>query len=742
MTWFGPKCPRCDTRNDKTAEFCEHCGISMAAPRPAILKGNRWEAADDEFAVFFKGRDLKGLFSKTLVVPAKMRGWVLQDNRAEELQEGEYTLETLPERLNTFFSGKHAEILIARPNAISIPFRFDDIPSAELLQVTVEANIHLKVGGMDAFRSHFMLRPGVVTVPQLRELLGDSVRQIVVENLGGLHLEEMSTRPGLRQELAKKIEAGLQQRFNGYGLAFNAVDTLSIRHDRFDANRNLMGSLWLDLDEAKRKAEHQKTLDELYNQEAWARIKKREQDLRRRYRESELSKEEVELAQILRLSELEQFKNITESETRKAAIEKGAKDEIESLDHNYLASRRQREQSALGNQYKAEDEETGWKRTRELAAIRHQADLRVETLYRDETEKIEQQRIENLLERIAIEGEIERARLIDDEEERKRQQANNAELLLLSQAREETLLNARHRLAVDEVDILRETKQREAARIQAWEDKVLEEKLASVDLRIDGAKTGQGLDTLERMMRMKSDYDKSQIQLQLEDQLAKLKAKREQNSIDDEAAEKALDRKLIEQQAQLDTLLKNQEHEKEMLRIKGSLPTEVLLSLCDNPQSAGYILDLAKTKTLINATPEQIQAILSTSRAQTAYEPGATATFQTASTGDSQSDALRKYNDELRSDHAQVIVTLTRANELAQSNMVEMARLMKETAVGVAQAHGGTQAHSQPTQQAAPQAQQAANNHFTMPFSLKTCPKCNAANLADALSCGKCKQDF
>lgn len=745
MSWLGPKCPRCETRNSKEAEYCEHCGISMIAPRPAILKGNSWEAAPEEFAVFFKGRDVKGLFSKNMHVPSGMRGWVLQDNRVEELQEGEYNLETLPQRLNTFFAGKHAEILVSRQNAIPLPFRFDDIPSAELLQVTVETNIHVKVGDLAAFRNHFMLRTGAVTVPQLKELLSDSVRQILVEYMGGLHLEEMSTRPGLRQALADDIRRGLQHRFNDYGLAFDAVDTLTIRHDRFDANRNLMGSLWLDYDEAKKKAEHQKSLDELYEQAEWARIKKREEDLRRRYRNAELTQEEAEFGHVIRLRELALFEKITQANTREEAIHLGARDEVETLEHDYQAKRQQREKSVLREQWQEEDLQTGWQRTREIAGIRHAAEVKAENLRRDEADTIERKHIENKLEKIRIEGDIERARLIEDEQERKRQLAAHGDLLLKAGLREQGLLDARHRLAIDEVEISQETKKRETARIHAWEDKVLEEKLATVDLRIDKAGTDQGLDTLERMMRMKSDNDHTQIQLQTEQSLGQLKQKREQQAIQDEAAEKALDRELKKGKADREAKLDANAHEKEMTVIRGSLPPEVLLSITENEQALAAILDLAKTKMLVTADPETIRATLATATAHVAPDMFASREpfTQKSTTTDPLTEALQKFNADTRADLTKTIEIITSANDRAQGNLIEMGKFMKETAVGVAQAHSAPQAVQKdtPTQPAYATAA-PAGNPYTMPFAMKNCSKCNTMNLATAKSCGECKQDF
>lgn len=728
MNLFGPKCPRCDERNDKSAEFCEHCGISMTAPRPAILKGNRWEAAPDEFAVFFKGRDLKGLFSKTLYIPAGMRAWILQDNRAEEIMEGEYTLQTLPERLNALFADKHTEILLSRGAAVAIPFRFDDIPSAELLQVTVETNIVVKLGDLAAFRNHFMLRPGAVSVPQLRDLLKDSVRQILVETLGGRRLEEMTGQGGLRQEIDRKLQAGLQHRFKDFGLAFDQADTLCVRHDRFDANRQIKGSLWLEYDEARQKAEHRQAIQDIYTQDEWAKIKAREEDLRRRYRSAELTQEEAEFAHVIRLRELALFEKVTEAKTREQAVMFGAREEVEYLEHQYQGKRREREKDVLRDSWQEEDAETAWRRTQVIARIRHETEIKVEQTRREEAETLERKRITNELEKIRVEGEIERARLIEDEDERKNQLAANAALLLKASLREQALLDARHQLAVDEVSIAGGAKKRESARIDAWEDKLLEEKMATVDRGITNAKEDDRLGRIKTL-----------IELDEMDELATLrvdmKRKRKEQSLKDETEDRALERRFKEQREARAAHLEESNANIEHMRVMGSLPAETLIALADDPQKISTLAELATTKALGNMSSEQIQAILAAKtpvREMPAMQPAAPGT----SAPDALLTEVRRSADQQLATFNAMLDRLDRSHSESQRALVEMGDKIKDAGVGVAQATGQrTAAH-----EAAPVHTQFAS--APPPLSFKACPKCGRNNSHDARHCSGCGQSL
>lgn len=585
---FVSKCPRCGERNGLESEFCMHCGISLAFNRPAILKDNRWEAAADELAVFFMSRDLKGLFSKPLRVPPGMRAWILQDNRVEDLQEGEYAIETPLDRINTFFNGKHAEIIISRMDAMPVKFVFNDILSAELLPVTVETTLYVLVGDPAAFRNHFMLRPGALSSAQLHEMLTDSVRQIVAEILGAKRLEEMAALTGLRQDLDRALMRGLQHRFKGFGLAFDQADTLFIRHDRLDESRSLVGSYWIEYDKARLDAEHQKSMNELYTQEEQEGIKAKEEKLRRRYRDAELSQEEAELVRVIRLRELENYEKMTEAETRQKAINLKAREQVEWMEQQYGIRRRQREQGVLKEAWREEDGRSEWLHLQNIAKIRYEAEKRAAEVEKNESEAIARQGIANILEKIRIEGKIEHSRMIEDEEDRKKRLAVEMELLLKDNLLEQALREARHQVAVDEIKFAAEISQRVETRIQALEDKLLEEKLAEIEVRVSGAKTASQQTDMVELIKINEANEFSRIRVALS-------RKRQEQEVEDERADKALDRELLMQQKQREAERVKRADDIQHAQLLGTLPPEAVIALC-NPENLKGLVDYLKTK--------------------------------------------------------------------------------------------------------------------------------------------------
>ena len=98
----GAACPRCGRRGEQggaadarsAAGYCAGCGLLQGAPRhPPVLLENRWAPGPDELAVFFGVRELSGIFSKTLRVPATARAYILQGEQATEVPQGEYEIE-------------------------------------------------------------------------------------------------------------------------------------------------------------------------------------------------------------------------------------------------------------------------------------------------------------------------------------------------------------------------------------------------------------------------------------------------------------------------------------------------------------------------------------------------------------------------------------------------------------------------------------------------------------------------
>jgi hypothetical protein len=502
----GAACPRCGRRGEQgsaaAAQYCAGCGLLQGAPRhPPVLLENRWAPGPDELAVFFGVRELSGIFSKTLRVPATARAYILQGEQATEVPQGEYEIEGFFTRLNNLLRDQHAEILVTRSNALPVEFSLEGLATCEHLAVDATLALSVKIENVPAFARHFMTMPGTIKDQQLRELLEAPVRQLAQEFVGARSLRDMAEqraakqagRGELRLELDQHLQGGLALLLAQYGLAVARVDTIALRHDKFDANRARIGSLWLAADEQRVRIEHAKQLDELYGEEEWGRIRREEQDSRLRHRRAELRQDEsleraglslknAERAQAIRGRQIELYGRIVESGTRKQAIERGAVDAVKALEHELAGKRNARL-----------DEAAQWQQLRELAAIRMRTEVEVAQQDAAQSRAIAQQRFTHQLLQQQIRNKIEQARGIEDASRQRAELARLHEAEQAAARRAREIEDEEHAARLKLLQVENEAQRREAERVFEWQ-----EAQAANRLSLDGEQVRQQLDDLRR----------------------------------------------------------------------------------------------------------------------------------------------------------------------------------------------------------------------------------------------------
>jgi len=482
----GAACPRCERKHGARDGYCGGCGLLLGAPRHApVLVENRWMPGPDELAVFFGVRELSGVFVKTLRVPATARAFILQGDKTTEVPQGEYEIEGFFTRLNHLLRDQHAEILVTRTSALPVEFALEALPTAEHLGIDARVTLSMRVENVPAFARHFMTMPGTIASNQLRELLEAPVRQLAADFTCARSLRDMAGRAALRAELDQHLQGGLALLLADYGLAVVRVETLELRHDKFDANRARIGTLWLAADEGHAELAQARQLDELYDAQEWQRIAREELDARQRHRRAELRQDETlaraelslanaERAHQLRTREIELYGRIVEAKTRKEAIERGAADAVAELEQE------------LGRKRAARfDEITEWKHLRELAALRMRGEMEVAQQDAAEARTVARQRFSHQLLQQQIRNKIEQAQGIEDAAHRREelQRLREAEAALARRARE--IENEEHAGRLRLLQLANLARRREAERVLEWEDAQSEQNIAT--LRREGA---------------------------------------------------------------------------------------------------------------------------------------------------------------------------------------------------------------------------------------------------------------
>jgi hypothetical protein len=569
----GAKCPRCAKAHGASDGYCGACGLMLGTPRHApVLVENRWVPGADELAVFFGVRALSGVFVKTLRVPATARAYILQGDTATEVPQGEYEIEGFFTRLNHLLRDQHAEILVTRSSALPVDFDLDGLSSAEHLEVSARLALSVRIENVPAFARHFMTMPGTVTSDHLRELLLAPVRQLAGEFVAARSLREMAGQRELRPELDQHLQGGLATLLADYGLAIVRVETLALRHDRFDANRARIGSLWLAADEQRVKVEHARQLDELYTEDEWRRIAREESQARLAHRRAELRQgasleraemtlQNAERAQAIRVREIELYGRIVEARSRKQAIERGAQDLVAELEHELAQKRGARA-----------DAETEWAHLRELAAVRMREEVALAQQDAAQERTIAAQRFTHQLLQQQIRNKIEQARGIEDAARQR------AELARLHAAEEDAARRAREIEAEEHAGRL----------------KVLE--LAHA---VDAETVRQRVEALRR------DGNEADALAQHEKLLRTIAADAalQQVALDGEQARAAL---------QAELLSAERAHELRRMETMGAVDDAAKVALAASPNAA-LLADVLKARTQAGMSAEQLAAVTSMS---------------------------------------------------------------------------------------------------------------------------------
>ena len=492
----GASCPRCERKHGGDARYCGGCGLILGAPRNApVLRENRWVAGPDELAVFFGVRELSGVFVKTLRVPATARAYILQGDKATEVPQGEYEIEGFFTRLNHLLRDQHAEILVTRTGALPVDFRFDEVLTSEQLAVTARLTVSLRIENVPAFARHFMTAPGTIGVRELRELLASPLRQLAEEFVGARSIREMAGNRDLREQLDERLQGGLRLLLLEYGLAVVKVDTVELRHDKYDANRARVGSLWLAADERHVQIEHRKHLDDLYDAEEWQRLRRAEQAARVRQREAELRQDDAiaraelslqgaDRAHAVRARQIELYARILDAQSRKQALERGAGDVLAELEHELAKKGARRLDEALE-----------WKHLRVLAQLRMRSELEVAQQEARQSQVIARQRFSQTLLQQQIRYKIEQAALIEDgarrQAEHVRLRASEEDAARRAREIDDEEQRARHQNLV----LANSARRREAERMQEWEDEQARQ-------RIEAGRTAAQQDKLARTIEL------------------------------------------------------------------------------------------------------------------------------------------------------------------------------------------------------------------------------------------------
>ncbi|MES2261186.1 MAG: hypothetical protein V4724_21935 [Pseudomonadota bacterium] len=751
----GVKCPRCEHKSGDESGYCSHCGTILGAPRnEPVLRDNRWIPANDELAVYFGVRQLSGIFTKTLRVPATTRAYILQADKATEVPQGEYEIEGFFTRLNHLLRDQHAEILITRTTPLPVEFSFSDLLTTEHLKVAARFTVGIKVENVPAFAQHFMTVPGTVTTLHLHDLLAPSVRQVAAEFIGARSMRDMSKNTDLRPQLDERLQAALKMRLAEFGLAVAQVETLALRHDKYDSNRERIGTLWLVTDERHVQLEHVKQLDQLYDEEEWQAIWRQEQKMRSEHRRAELRQDatvdqaelalrEAERVQAIRAREVDLYGRIIESTSRKQAFERGAGDTLTELEHELAKKKSLRAGAAVE-----------WEHVRQLAQIKMRTELEVAQQASLEQRQLAQQRFSHQLHQQQIQNQVAQALTIEDEAYRRAQLAKLRQSEAESKQREAQMEAEHHKARFQGLALANAARKREAERVQEWEDQqqlahqrdllrgdAIKDaqnsvQVAEINVKLDELRrAGAAADAIAQYEKLLRTIEADGIharqaqslnkqamldQLAVDEQRLGLKQREQEADWQRELKKMAHERdeQFARWKGEYDTLLAQQAHSAELARIDieriatiGNLSDTGKVALAAGPNAAA-LAQLMKEQVRAGMSPEQIHAMAAVVSAEHSVSP--LDAMRLAQERVLEERAHRDAQEQKDKQHQLELLKLqnaTHANALSSQ---------MQLGVGVAQAGAPVHHHHAPPQ---PAVKYCINGHKVEP-NMKFCAEC------------------
>jgi hypothetical protein len=235
------------------------------------IEENRWTAPADQFAVRIQVNDAPGFFSKKLIIEPGCRALVIEDGAfIGEVSAGSYTLESFAQRLR-FWTKKQCTVILTRAEDMPIECQCGDLPTRENLLVQAAVRLTVQMHDVALFLQNLLGARSAFSTADLRNSVLPVIRQAMWESVGRMSIAEL-TGPQVRRDLDAAVEQALGVSLRRYGLGFGQVQTVSIKHERYDEQRRKLGEAWL----LREGIEQQRALDELYSADELRQIQRQE----------------------------------------------------------------------------------------------------------------------------------------------------------------------------------------------------------------------------------------------------------------------------------------------------------------------------------------------------------------------------------------------------------------------------------------------------------------------------------
>jgi serine/threonine protein kinase len=255
------------------AKSSESNKSSQSTPNPTINPmTHTWNAPKGEFATRLSIGP--GFFSKQLTVAQGTRALIIDDgNYLGEVPPGTYTLQTFGEILKFWKPQKQVDVILVRQDDVPIPFHIGHISTAEELLVAVHLQLVVQIQDIAMFIRNLLGPRMTLSIEEMRQTVEPIITQALRETIRQLGIERLCS-PDVRPLLATGILQTTENSLKRYGIICADVQTAEIVNERYDAQRQQTGEIFLlDI-----QTQQQRKLDEVLDKETLRQIEQRERE--------------------------------------------------------------------------------------------------------------------------------------------------------------------------------------------------------------------------------------------------------------------------------------------------------------------------------------------------------------------------------------------------------------------------------------------------------------------------------
>lgn len=235
------------------------------------IKDGRWSAPENVLAERITVDDLSGYTSKKIVIDPGTRVLLVVGNEYySDAPPNTYTMQNFMQMLG-LQKPKPMTFVFTRSGKMLFQFHMDNLRTVEGLAVRVKLRIATEITDQAVFFRHLLGSQKVMTIEQLQNQLQPIIYQAVWDAVRMESIDNL-TSAGAAERIDTLVARSANDSFRRYGLCFGDVHTMTICHDRFEANQNRKAEIWLYREELSQ----QEKLDRLNVQEELQKISQQE----------------------------------------------------------------------------------------------------------------------------------------------------------------------------------------------------------------------------------------------------------------------------------------------------------------------------------------------------------------------------------------------------------------------------------------------------------------------------------